>query len=117
MLTIIEDGDSTWTVIAADGELRIFSRDESGEWTELSVSEDGDQVDGDKSVMLEELYGRQGDAGEDDEEQDEEEGSEEDEEEPEEPEMEEDEESEADAEPEEEPKKSRRRPAGTRSKR
>lgn len=109
MLTIIEDGDSTWTVIAAEGELRIFSREQSGEWTEFSLSDDGDRVEADKSVMLEELYGRRDD--EEDESQGEEEDSGEDEEEPEEPEMEEDEE------PEEEPKKSRRRPAGARSKR
>jgi len=31
MLTIIESESSTWTVIATDGEIRIYSRENSGE--------------------------------------------------------------------------------------
>ncbi len=101
MLTIIESEQSAWMVIATDGELRIYSRENAGEWTELSL-ENSDEVDRDKSLMLEELYGQQAGQAEDDEEEEpeaEEEGEEEDE-----PDEEEDE-------PEEEADQPRRRRA------
>ncbi|HEY2653614.1 MAG TPA: hypothetical protein VGI50_16945 [Solirubrobacteraceae bacterium] len=78
MLTIIESESSAWMVIATDGELRIYSREDAEEWIEVSL-ENSDPVDRDKGLMLEELYGQQG-------------GQEEDDEEPEEPDADEDEE-------------------------
>ena len=68
MLTIIESEQSAWMVIATDGELRIYSRENEGEWTELSL-ENSDEVDRDKGLMLEELYGQQAGQVEDDEEE------------------------------------------------
>ena len=121
MLTIIEGGSNLWMAITVDDELRIYSRAEAGDWGELSVSEDSEQVDPEKSFMLEELYGRQ--SGQ--EEEDEEAGAEgedevaDEEEEPDEdgPELDEDEESEdgEDEEPEEEEQPRRRRAASAKS--
>lgn len=129
MLTIIEGGSNVWMAIAVDDELRIYSRAEAGDWGELSLSEDSEQVDPEKSFMLEELYVRQNGQGEQDEEagpEGEEEEPDEDEDEPDEDEEEpdedgadlaEDEESEdgEDEEPEEEEKPRRRRAASGRS--
>jgi outer membrane biosynthesis protein TonB len=123
MLTTIESESSAWTVIATDGELRIYSRESEGEWSEVSLG-DSEQVDRDKALMLETLYGQQ--AGQDggaeepeepeaeeeqpDLEEDEEEPEEEEEEEPDEEEEPEDVEEEEE-EPEEEEEKPRRRRA------
>jgi hypothetical protein len=122
VLTIIESGSNVWMVTSVDGELRIYSRAEAGEWGELSLSEDSEQVDPEKSFMLEELYGRQSGQEEEDEEagpDDEEEEPDEEEQEPDEdgPELAEDEESEEgeDEEPEEEEKPRRRRAANAKS--
>jgi hypothetical protein len=122
VLTIIEGESSVWMVISVDDELRIYSRAEAGEWGELSLSEDSEQVDPEKSFMLEELYGRQSGQEEEDEEagpDDEEEEPDEEEQEPDEdgPELAEDEESEEgeDEEPEEEEKPRRRRAANAKS--
>ncbi|HET8978181.1 MAG TPA: hypothetical protein VFN87_08480 [Solirubrobacteraceae bacterium] len=62
MLKIIESESNAWTVIAEDGELHIYSR-EDGEWAELALSEDSEQVDPDKSALLEELYQRETEDG------------------------------------------------------
>jgi cobalamin biosynthesis protein CobT len=122
VLTIIEGESSVWMVISVDDELRIYSRAEAGEWGELSLSEDSEQVDPEKRFMLEELYGRQSGQEEEDEEagpDDEEEEPDEEEQEPDEdgPELAEDEESEEgeDEEPEEEEKPRRRRAANAKS--
>jgi len=129
VLTIIEGGSNVWMAIAVDDELRIYSRAEAGEWGELSLSEDSEQVDPEKSFMLEELYVRQNGQGEQDEEagpegeeeepDEDEDEFDEDEEEPDEDEAElaEGEESEdaEDEQPDEEEKPRRRRAASGRS--
>jgi hypothetical protein len=132
VLTIIESASSVWMVTTVDDELRIYARAEAGEWGELSLGEDPEEVDPEKSFMLEELYARQGGQeeeaegeleGEEEAEEGEPEGEEEesDEEEAEpdedEPELAEDEESEGseDEEPEEEEKPRRRRAAAAKS--
>ncbi len=112
MLTIIESESNAWTVIATDGELRIYSRKEPGEWSQLSLSEDPDQADQDKSEILEELYLRDTDQEEDDEDQDEPQAGEEDED----SEPEEDEESQDDEDEEAEEKQPRRRRSAARGK-
>jgi hypothetical protein len=119
VLTIIESASNVWMVITVDGELRIYTRaDEDEEWSELSVSEDSEQVDPEKNFMLEELYARQSGQEEGDDGGEPEGGEEvpdEEEEEPGEdgPELAEDEEPEdsEDEEPEEEEKPRRRRAA------
>ena len=68
VLTIIEGESNVWMAITVDDELRIYSRAEAGDWGELSLSEDPEQVDPEKSFMLEELYVRQNGQGEQDEE-------------------------------------------------
>ena len=128
MLTIIQSGSKAWAMAATNGDVRIFSREQAGEWIEVLLSEDSEQLDGDGSLILEALYeqyagGEQEEEGEEAE-ADEEPEAEEEAEEPEaeedeeEPEAEEDEEEpeaeEEDAEPEEEeedkkPRRSRRR--------
>ena len=117
MLTIIESASNVWLVITVDGELRVYTRTEEQEWGELPLSGDSEQVDPEKSFMLEELYAHESDQEEDDgegEPEGEEEGTD-DEEEPDEgdPELAEDQESGdgEEAEPEEEEKPRRRRAA------
>ncbi len=115
MITIIESGSNAWAVAASDGELRIYSREQAGEWNEISLSEDSEQIDDDGSVILEALYGEHvGD--EPDAEVDEADGDEEDDEPDaeEEPEAEEDPEEEAEAE-EEQPEAEERKPRRRRS--
>ncbi len=56
MLTIIESGSKAWAFAATNGDVRIFSREEVGEWSELVLSEGSEQVDGDGSLILEALY-------------------------------------------------------------
>lgn len=96
MLTIIESGSKAWAVAATNGDVRIFSREDVGEWIEVMMSEDSEQIDGDGSLMLEALYEQQAEREPEQDEQ---------------PEAEEDEESEA----EEEEKKPRRRGSRTRA--
>jgi hypothetical protein len=132
VLTIIESASSVWMVTTIDDDLRIYARAEAGEWGELSLGEDSEQVDPEKSFMLEELYARESGQEEDEEgelegeeeaEEGEPEGEEEelDEEEAEpdedEPELAEDEGSEGseEEEPEEEEKPRRRRAAAAKS--
>ena len=122
MLTIIQSGSKAWAMAATNGDVRIFSREQAGEWIEVLLSEESEQLDGDGSLILEALYEQY--AGEEPEEEGEEPEAEEEDEEPEaeeeaeEPEAEEDEEEpeaeEEDEEPEEEedekkPRRSRRR--------
>ncbi|MFL5857836.1 MAG: hypothetical protein ACJ77L_13990 [Solirubrobacteraceae bacterium] len=119
MLTIIQSGSKAWAVAATNGDVRIFSREGAGEWIEVLLSEDSEQLGGDGSLILEALYeqhaGREPEEDEEPEAEEEEEGPEafEDEEpeaEEEEEEPEEDEEPEAEEEKEEEkPRRSRRR--------
>jgi hypothetical protein len=120
---------------ATNGDVRIFSREQAGEWVEVLLSEDSEQVDGDGSLILEALYeqaaggepeegeelepeeGEELDPAEEEEpeaEEEEEPGAEEEEE----PEAEEEEEPEAEEEeePEEEEKKPRRSRGRTRAK-
>lgn len=60
MLTIIEGASNVWMVTTVDGDLRIYARaDEDDGWSELSVSDDSEQVDPEKNFMLEELYASQ----------------------------------------------------------
>ena len=131
MLTIIQSGSKAWAMAATNGDVRIFSREQAGEWIEVLLSEESEQLDGDGSLILEALYEQyageepeeEGEEPEAEEEVEEPEAEEEDEEpeaeeEAEEPEAEEDEEEpeaeEEDEEPEEEedekkPRRSRRR--------
>ena len=111
MLTIIENESNTWMIITVDDGLRVYSRAGEGDWSELPLGDDQEQVDSEKGFMLEELYGRE---SEDDE------GEPDDEEEPdeEEPDLAEDEqpddeedEDEEEEEPQEAPKPRRRRAA------
>lgn len=53
MLTIVEIDSSTWIVIATGGELRIYSRDQTEEWRELLLSDDAEEVEEEKALMLE----------------------------------------------------------------
>ena len=65
MLTIIESGSQVWAVAAADGDLHIYSREQAGEWTEVLLSEDSEQLDQDGSSILEALYERYATADQD----------------------------------------------------
>ena len=56
MLTIIESGSKAWAFAATNGDVRIFSREEVGKWSELLLSEGSEQIDGDGSLVLEALY-------------------------------------------------------------
>ncbi len=128
MLTIIQSGSKAWAMAATNGDVRIFSREQAGEWIEVLLSEESEQLDGDGSLILEALYeqyageepeeeGEEPEAEEEEDEAEEEDEEPEAEEEAEEPEAEEDEEEpeaeEEDEEPEEEeekkPRRSRRR--------
>jgi hypothetical protein len=127
VITIIESGSDAWAVAATNGDLHIYSREGAGEWSEVSLSEDSEQIDQDGSLILEALYeqhvGRQpgedieepaAEAGEEDEQPEAE--TEEEDEEAKDEEFEEDQEPEAaeeDEEPEEEEQKPRRRRART----
>jgi hypothetical protein len=113
VLTIIENESNTWMIVTVGDGLRVYSRAEEGEWSEMPLGEDPEQVDQEKSFMLEELYARESEdeegeiEGEEDEEEESDEG---------EPELAEDQESgededEDDEEEEEEAPKPRRRRA------
>jgi len=121
VLTIIQSGSKAWAMAATNGDVRIFSRDQAGEWIEVLLSEESEQLDGDGSLILEALYEQYAGEEPEDEEGEEPEAEEEDEEpeaeeEAEEPEAEDDEELESEEEdeaPEEEedekkPRRSRR---------
>jgi hypothetical protein len=56
MLTIIESGPQAWALAAADGDLHVYSREQAGEWIEVLLSEDSEQIDQDGSSILEALY-------------------------------------------------------------
>jgi hypothetical protein len=56
VLTIIESGSQAWALAAADGDLHVYSREEAGEWSEVTLSEDAEQIDQDGSSILEALY-------------------------------------------------------------
>ena len=56
MLTIIESGSQAWALAAANGDLHVYSRAEAGEWSEVLLSEDSEQIDQDGSSILEALY-------------------------------------------------------------
>ena len=56
MLTIIQSGSKAWAMVASNGDVRIFSREQAGEWIEVLLSEDSEQLDGDGSLILEALY-------------------------------------------------------------
>jgi hypothetical protein len=56
VLTIIQSGSKAWAVAATNGDVRIFSREQVGEWIEVLLSEDSEQLDGDGSLILEALY-------------------------------------------------------------
>jgi hypothetical protein len=109
VLTIIQSGSKAWAVAATNGDVRIFGREQVGEWIEVLLSEDSEQLDGDGSLILEALYEQH--AGREPEDEGEEPEVEEEEEEPE---AEEDEEPEA--EEDEEEKKPRRSRGRTRAK-
>ena len=116
MLTIIQSGSKAWAVAATNGDVRIFSREQVGEWIEVLLSEDSEQLDGNGSLILEALY-EQHAGGEPEEEGEEPEAEEaEEEEEPEAEEEAEEPEAEEDEEPEEEDKKPRRSRGRTRAK-
>jgi len=56
VLTIIQSGSKAWAMAATNGDVRIFSRDQAGEWIEVLLSEESEQLDGDGSLILEALY-------------------------------------------------------------
>jgi hypothetical protein len=56
VLTIIQSGSKAWAVAATNGDLRIFSREQVGEWSEVLLSEDSEELDGDGSLILEAVY-------------------------------------------------------------
>ena len=56
MLTIIQSGSKAWAMAATNGDVRIFGREQAGEWIEVLLSEDSEQLDGDGSLILEALY-------------------------------------------------------------
>jgi hypothetical protein len=123
VLTIIQSGTKAWAVAATNGDVRIFSREQVGEWIEVLLSEDFEQLDGDGSLILEAFYeqhaGREPEeeaeepeAGEEEEEAEAEAEEEEPEAEEEEEEPEAEEEEEEPAEADEEEKKPRRRSRG-----
>jgi hypothetical protein len=56
VLTIIQSGSKAWAVAATNGDVRIFGREQVGEWIEVLLSEDSEQLDGDGSLILEALY-------------------------------------------------------------
>jgi hypothetical protein len=105
MLSIIESSGKTWAAVAAQGDLRLYERDES-EWVEIELQANGSQpLEEDAALVLDALYEQVGEengvpplAGEEGEEPDEED----------EPEASEDEEDEPEDEPEEKPKRSSR---------
>jgi hypothetical protein len=110
VLTIIQSGSKAWAMAATNGDVRIFSREQAGEWIEVLLSEDSEQLDGDGSLILEALYeqyagGEPEEAGEEAE-ADEEPEAEED---AEEPEAEEEDEAPEEEEDEKKPRRSRRR--------
>jgi outer membrane biosynthesis protein TonB len=55
-LTIIQSGSQAWAVAAAGDDLHVYSREEAGEWLEVLLSEDSEQLDRDGSSILEALY-------------------------------------------------------------
>ena len=102
MITIIESGSSAWAVAATNGDVHIYSREDAGEWNEVSLSEDSEQIDHDGSLILEALYEQHvGDKPDEETEPPEAEAEEEDAEQLEEDEPEDDQEPEAEEEPEE----------------
>ena len=123
MLTIIQSGSKAWAMAATNGDVRIFSREQAGEWIEVLLSEESEQLDGDGSLILEALYEQyageepeeeEGEEPEAEEEAEEPEAEEEDEEpeaeeEAEEPEAEEEDEAPEEEEDEKKPRRSRRR--------
>ena len=56
MLTIIQSGSKAWAMAATNGDVRIFSREQAGDWIEVWLSEESEQLDGDGSLILEALY-------------------------------------------------------------
>ena len=56
MLTIIQSGSKAWAMAAKNGDVRIFSSEQAGEWIEVLLSEESEQLDGDGSLILEALY-------------------------------------------------------------
>jgi hypothetical protein len=56
VVTIIQSGSKAWAIAATNGDVRIFSREQVGQWTEVLLSEDSEQIDGDGSLILEALY-------------------------------------------------------------
>ena len=56
MLTIIQSGSKAWAMAATNGDVRIFGREQAGEWIEVLLSEESEQLDGDGSLILEALY-------------------------------------------------------------
>jgi outer membrane biosynthesis protein TonB len=56
VVTIIQSGSQAWAVAAAGGDLHVYSREEAGEWIEVLLSEDSEQLDRDGSSILEALY-------------------------------------------------------------
>jgi hypothetical protein len=128
VLTIIQSGSKAWAMAATNGDVRIFSRDQAGEWIEVLLSEESEQLDGDGSLILEALYeqyageepeakeGEEPEAEEEDEEPEAEEEAEEPEAEDDEEELESEEEDEAPEEEEDEKKPRRSRRTRTRAK-
>ena len=124
MLTIIQSGSKAWAMAATNGDVRIFSREQAGEWIEVLLSEESEQLDGDGSLILEALYEQYAGEEEPEEEAGEEPEAEEEDEEPEaeveaeepeaeeeaeEPEAEEEDEAPEEEEDEKKPRRSRRR--------
>jgi hypothetical protein len=56
VLTIIQSGPKAWAVAATNGDVRIFRREQVGEWIEVLLSEDSEELGGDGNLILEALY-------------------------------------------------------------
>jgi ribosome biogenesis protein MAK21 len=120
MLTIIETGSKAWAVAATDEDLRIYSREQAGAWSELPLGEESERIDEDGNVILEALYERQTGQPQDNDAEEPEAEADEPEEEEQEPEAEdeepEEEEEEPEAEQEEEPEEAKPRRSRGRTK-
>jgi len=55
VITIIESGSNAWAVAATNRDLHVYSREQAGEWNEVSLTEDT-ELDQDGGLILEALY-------------------------------------------------------------
>lgn len=63
MLTLVESGEYTWAVGAANGMLHVYGREEDGTWFELPVGDDQTDLAEDAMTVLESVYEEQASNG------------------------------------------------------